>query len=235
MLLCSIALAIPYFTPRSQKLSSGSGFVGYYKGLGFIEGRGYFGKNWYRMVRHFGEGDDLDGYCEIEVDRLGYNSYRGYYATGVLREEGRWMVAANGSKPGPAPFDIQQGKYFNPSGELISEIKNGTGTLIQCYANGQPYCSIDFEQGEMTHVKRWHDNGQLHVETPCRNGKPHGALVKYFPNGQIECQGQLLDGKRAGVFVRFSDSGKVVSELDYGFPASSNQSSAHSVEDHVDR
>ena len=217
-LLLALALSTPHWVPRSQTLSHNKTVVGYYTGLGLSEGPGYLGKNWYRMVHHESRDDPslLDGYWEMDINGLGYNSYRGYYATGVLREEGRCMVVVNGSEVRPVRLDIQRAKFYDTTGKLISEIKNGSGQLILCFSNGNPFLQIDFIDGEMVHVKRWHRNGQLYAEIPCRHGMEHGSLVKYFPSGQIECHGELIDGKRVGVWKQYTENGAVVSAIDHG-------------------
>lgn len=92
-LLCALALWIVYWMPRSQTLSYDDRQIGYYRGLGLTEGPGYIGRNWFRIVaQESGTGgfanELLDGYWEVDIDGLGYNRYRNYYATGAIRFEG---------------------------------------------------------------------------------------------------------------------------------------------------
>ena len=99
-LLTAVGLWIVYSVPRSQPISWDPGIIGYYRGLGLTDGPGYMGKNWFRLLE-LREGDSntfLGGYWEVDIDGLGYNQYRGYYLTGVLREEGLCMVVEEGTE-----------------------------------------------------------------------------------------------------------------------------------------
>lgn len=210
----AIAIEIPYWIPKRQVLSVNDAYIGYYRGLGLIDRSGYFGRNWYRVVVH----EDLDGYWEVDVTRLGYNQYRGYYRNGVLREEGLCMVEENGGGADITPIrtDLLNAKFYDPKGNLISEVKNKTGRQILCNPNGKPFWQLDLLDGQYTSVKMWHSNGQLIHESHYKHGVPHGTSIANYPNGQVEYRGVYSDGKRVGVWVRYAEDGTLESETDHG-------------------
>jgi hypothetical protein len=84
LVVCVLGLVALYASPKSQVLSVHESYVGYYRGLGWNDGGGFFGKNWFRIVVREGDGS----YWVVDVNGPGYAPNRGYYATGVLREEG---------------------------------------------------------------------------------------------------------------------------------------------------
>lgn len=211
----AIAIAVPYWIPKRQVLTLNEAYVGYYRGLGQTNGRGYFGRNWFRVVVH----EDIDGYWEVSVDGLGYNEYRGYYGNGQLREEGLCMVIENG--PGgydiaPMRHDLLNAKFYDPNGQLISEVQNKTGKQILCHANGQRFWELDLLDGKYEHAKMWDINGQLTHESEYRIGEQHGVSVGYYPSGQLKYRGAYARGRKTGKWVWFTEDGKLDSETDYG-------------------
>lgn len=217
-LLLGLAMSMPHWAPRSQSITRDKSAIGYYTGLGISDGSGYFGKNWYRLVYHESQDDSdrLNGRWVIDISRSDYSSFRGYYATGVLREEGQCMVVLDGTGPQPDWLDIQRAKFYDPNGELVSEIKNGNGQLVRFFSNGGRHLHIDFADGEIVYAKRWYRNGQLYGECEWRHGRPHGALASYFTDGQLMTQGKFSVGKPTGIWKRYTENGKVESETDHG-------------------
>lgn len=211
---CSaIAMAVPYWIPKRQVLTLNDAYVGYYRGLGLTQRRGYFGRNWFRVVVH----EDADGYWEVDVSGLGYNKYRGYYGSGQLREEGLCMVEENGGGYDIAPnrHDLLSAKFYDPNGKLISEVKNRTGKQVLCHASGQRLWELDLLDGEYAHLRKWYKNGQLAHESAYRDGKQHGVSVGYYPNGQLNYRGTYEDGKKTGIWVHYSKDGIPESEADH--------------------
>ncbi len=209
----AIAMAVPYWIPKRQVLTLNDAYVGYYRGLGLTQRRGYFGRNWFRVVVH----EDADGYWEVDVRGLGYNKYRGYYGSGQLREEGLCMVEENGGGYDIQPnrHDLLSAKFYDPNGKLISEVKNKTGKQVLCHASGQRLWELDLLDGKYSHVKRWYKNGQLAHESVYRDGNQHGISVGYYPNGQLEYRGTYEDGKKTGIWVQYSEDGILESESDH--------------------
>jgi MORN repeat variant len=205
-------LAIPYWKTKTQVLSYGDSYVGYYRGLGFVNGPGYFGKNWYRVIVR----EDSDGYWEVDVNGFGYSAYRGYYGTGVLREEGELMVEKNGWDILPNRNDLLNAKFFNPSGELISEVKDRTGKQILCRADGRPHWELDLVNGKYAHLKMWHANGQLIHESHYVDGKQEGDAIGFHPNGKVKYTGRYSAGKHVGTWKWYTESGKLEYEKEEG-------------------
>jgi antitoxin component YwqK of YwqJK toxin-antitoxin module len=223
--LCALGLWIVYSLPRSQPLSYDSSCVGYYRGLGLKEEPGFTGKNWYRIlggnhakghyVKH-----SLDGHWEVDIDGVGYNQYRSYYESGALRAEGLCMVVKDGTEfRAHNRSDLQQGRFYDPSGKLISEIKDGVGKQVLCFSNGQRFLEAAFVDGKWSGpVRIWYRGGRLCYEGYCRNGMDDGPFKSYYANGVLQYQGAYKDGKPAGVWVRYADNGNVTSQTDYDSP-----------------
>lgn len=221
-LLCAVGLWIVYWMPRSQPLSWDPSIVGYYRGLGLTDGPGYMGKNWFRLeFRERGIDGLLGGYWEVDIDGLGYNQYRGYYLTGVLREEGLCMVVEEGTEVrAKYRAELQRAKFYGPNGALISEIKDGVGKQILCFSNGQRFLEAEFNNGKCSGPMRvWGRNGRLRCEAYYRNGTADGPCTSYFPNGGVQYQGEYKDNEEVGVCVHYAEDGSIVSRIVHGTPA----------------
>ncbi|GEM_PF-2364739 len=217
-LLCAVGLQIVYWVPRSQPLSWDPGIVGYYRGLGLSDEPGYMGKNWCRLeFRYAGSDGFLGGYWEVDIDGLGYNQYRGYYLTGVLREEGLCMVVEEGTEVrARCREELHRAKFYDPNGALISEIIDGTGKQILCFSNGQRFLEAEFVNGKSSGpVRVWSRNGRLRCEAYDRNGIADGPCTSYFPNGGVQNQGEYKDGKEVGVWVHYAEDGSVASRINH--------------------
>ena len=168
----AMLILVPYFVPKRQPFNFSSGYIGYYHGLGWTEGGGYFGKNWFRVLVT----DDIDGYWEVDVSRLAFNRYRGFYSNGKLREEGFCMVEEirGGEEIIPNRHNLRDAKFYDPSGKLISEVRNTTGKQVLCRANGEPFWELDLLNGQYLRLNQWHANGQIAYVGHYRNGKQHG-------------------------------------------------------------
>lgn len=213
--LCAVVLSVPYWLPRSQTLSIHTSYTGYYRGLCLTNGGGYFGRVWYRVVVD----ESPEGYWEADVNGLGYNSYRGYYPNGVLREEGMCMVERNGSEIAPDRHDLQWGRFYDPEGHLLSEVVDKTGKQILCYSTGKPSWELDLVDGTRAHVKTWHANGQLALEHSYCDGLDHGTSTSYFATGQVQCRAEYANGNRTGTWTYYTIDGKVESQIAYGASA----------------
>jgi len=209
--LCAVGIAVPYWIPKSQKLSIHESYIGYYRGLGHHSGSGYFGKNWYLIVVDEGE----LGRWKVDVNGIGYNNYQGYYSNGAMSEVGECMVFENANDIAPDRHDILHGKYYSPEGELVSEIRNGTGKQMLFFADGNPHWELHLVNGQRARVKMWYPNGQLVVEEKFVEGRDHGKRVTHHPNGQIKVCGEYASGKRIGIWRRYNEDGSLKSETNY--------------------
>lgn len=213
MAIVAVAIALPYWIPKRQVLSYNDAYVGYYRGLGLTDGGGYFGRNWYYVIVH----EDIEGYWEVDINGLGYNDYRGYYGNGTLREHGQCIVRENGGgEIAPFRHDLLNAKFYDPDGNLISEVKNRTGKQILCHADGQPWWELDLLEGKYAHLKGWYANGQLSHESEYDNGKQHGLSVGYYRTGQLKYRRAYSHGEPVGRWVEYTKDGAIESETDHG-------------------
>lgn len=208
----AVGAVVSYWVPKSQVLPINDSYVGYYRGLGMTDESGYFGKNWFRIVVDDGDG----GYWEVHVNGVGYSPYRGFYSTGELREVGLCMVEKIGTSIVPDRHDILDGLYYNPEGQLISEIHDGTGKQILLSAEGKPSWELDLINGKYSNAKLWYDNGQLAYEKHYQNGKEHGISVSYYSNGQLRQRSEYKNGTRIGITTRYTETGEIESQTDEG-------------------
>lgn len=208
ILLAVMAILIGYYAPKAQGLQFHSSYTGYYRGYGFHDDNGFFGKNWFCIK--VDEGDR--GHWEVDVNGVGYTRYRGYYPSGTLREEGLCMVEKNGNDIAAYREDVLHGKYYGPSGNLISEVNQGTGTQILCDAKGTPFWELQLVDGNRSLVRMWHSNGKLSYECPYQDGKQHGEVKGYYDNGQLKYRGQYSNGKKQGTWERFNEDGSLMSQ-----------------------
>lgn len=211
--LCALALGAAYWYPKSKPLSVHESYVGHYRGLGLASGPGYFGTDWYRIV----VSDDDGAYWEVDVSGLGYNPYRGFYKTGVLREEGACMVAGTHADIYPDRHDLLHGRFYNPDGKLLSEVRNGTGKQILCAADGTRVWELDLVDGDRASLKMWYPSGQLMSESWSAKGQRHRGGAGYHPNGQLKCRGQYdARGEKSGLWQRFKEDGTLESQTNHG-------------------
>ncbi len=125
------------------------------------------------------------------------------------------FVEKNGHDIAPNRHDLLDAKYSDPTGNLISEVKNGTGKQILCYTSGQRQWELDLVRGKYEHVRTWHPNGQLAYDKSYRNGLDHGPYVAYYPDGRMRYEGEYEDGQRAGIRTDYAVDGTIESVTTY--------------------
>lgn len=212
VLLAIATTLIGYITPKAQVLQFSSSYTGYYRGYGFHEESGFLGKNWFRIK--VDEGDY--GYWEVDVNGVGYSSYRGFYPSGILREEGQCMVENNGSDIVAYREDVLNGIYYDPAGNMVSEVIQGTGTQLLFDAKGNLYWELQLVDRKYSLVRMWHENGNLIHESRYQNGKQHGEAKGYYDNGQLKYQGWYANGRKRGAWKEFDEDGSLLSQSDEG-------------------
>ena len=138
--------------------------TGYYFGFGLINKPGIlFGKNYYRV--RLAPTADEDGFTDVVFAGEGWNTFRGTYPNGTLREEGVCRVYWNGTfsgglEPDPDLSDVKDGKYYDPTGKLASEVKNGTGVQTYWNCKGIKIWELELKDFKRARVSQWHDDGQ---------------------------------------------------------------------------
>jgi len=154
--LLAVALMIFWLAwhEKSVTMSINRAFTGYYRGLFNSE------KRFHRV--EVDEGSGVKWIVDIEGE--GWNSYRGYYSNGTLREEGEIHVFPNGLNKELTPdrHVVRWGRYYKPDGLLGSEIKDGTGDQILWFPNGQICWHMKQVDGKRVSDQFWHPDGTTH-------------------------------------------------------------------------
>ena len=134
-ILIATLLAVPYSWPKWEQLRSyvprSDDNIGYYRGLGWGDEPGYFGKNFYRFRVSAGGGEPIE-YVDVDVflEQGDSSSFRAFYPDGTLRLEGVGSVefsGFHGNEPIPDFSYPKCQKSYRPDGTLGSEIVDGTG------------------------------------------------------------------------------------------------------------
>ncbi len=213
-LLVGAAVLALWGWPKTQAFEFGPDITGYYRGLGLDERDVFFiGKSYFAVKLPSGD----HGYCIVSFDRPGYNHFKGYYHDGKLREEGTCFVELMGGYDRPAPYtyNVQDGRYSKPEGDLGSEIKNGTGVQTYWTPNGTKVWELEFRDFKRAHLSWWHPNGQLFTTLKYVDGKQDGRSVSYYPSGQKRSETEYSADERVGKWIRYLEDGNVESVEDY--------------------
>jgi hypothetical protein len=154
LLAGTCAAASIVFWPKTTPLSLNPNiFTGYYWGNDFL------GRYFYRVVASEGP----YGYWEVDAKAPGYNSYRGYYADGKLREEGEIKVTYRGLPPEPQPdnSDVKWANYYRPDGSLGGQVRDGTGEQILWYPDGKLRWKLVVKNFQRVSHEHWAPDGTL--------------------------------------------------------------------------
>ena len=171
--LVGASLAGLWWWPKSQPLPVNEKYYrGYYRGLGLVDGPGFPGKDFFRVVvKHIDE-----GYWEVRFRGAGYSPYRGYYPNGTLREEGECRVEFYGvdqSDPCPDNHDVRWGKYYLPDGRLGSEVRDGSGVQTYWSSNATKVWELELKDFKRRRLTMWKPDGtRLTQEEYDHNGRP---------------------------------------------------------------
>ena len=127
------------------------------------------------------------------------------------------MVVADGTEFRAHPrSDLQRGRFYDPRGELISEINDGTGKQVLCFSNGGRFLEAEFADGKRSgSVRLYYRSGRLRHEGHFRNGTAAGPFKSYYADGVLEREGEYKDGSPSGVWMHYGNNGKVISRTDY--------------------
>ena len=74
------------------------------------------------------------------------------------------------------------------SGSVIAQNETGQKTVMQ-------------QEGKLTKVSVFHENGQLAQEGYLKNNLLHGKWIKYSNEGKLVCVGNYIRGKRNGTWL----------------------------------
>jgi hypothetical protein len=191
-------------------------YPAYYRGFGLSREPGILGRNYFR-VRWWTTASE-DGWTDVEFSGEGWNTFRGTYPDGTLREEGVCWVDLNGiyDEPWPDLHNVKTGRYYDPTGKLHSEIHNGTGRQTYWTRNGTRVWEMDLKDYKRVRVTMWHDNGQFSIEENYLDSKEHGRFASYNRAGQKTREGEYSHGKRVGKWTEYKPDGSIAEVTDYG-------------------
>ncbi len=137
-------------------------FTGYYRGFGLGDQPGFFGKNYFG-VRFEGEGAIVDSQF------LSHDTARfvDRFTDGRVRAEGECRIEwINPDEPDPDFWNaVLNAKYYDPQGNLASEIVNGTGVQTYWTSDGAKVWERTVKQGKTSELRRWSPTGE---EQPVR-------------------------------------------------------------------
>lgn len=80
---------------------------------------------------------------------------------------------------------LRKGTYYNPQGDLISEVDNGGG--FQAFYEGEGLTVVEFRMGKPNgSVKKFTANGELHRSFTLKNGKKHGEEIEFYLSSELD-------------------------------------------------
>jgi hypothetical protein len=221
-----------YMWPKSCILGGGTyngfraqGYVAYYYGFGLDDNPGIFGRNYYRV--RLAPRRDEDGFTDVAFAGEGWNSFRGTYPNGTLREEGVcWVMLNFGTEPFPDLHTVKDGKYYDPNGKFGSEVKDGNGIQTYWSCNGTKVWELELKHYKRVHHAMWYDNGQLMTERKYLDDREDGPFVSYYPSGAKNREGCQSHGERVGKWVEYKPDGTTKEVIDYGAGGNTGLSSS---------
>ncbi len=182
----------------------------YYRGFGFNDGTGIFGRRWYAVTFD----PEHDGsHWQFKFIDSGYNPYKAFYSDGSLQQEGKCRIEIMGLEYAPYPnwSDLEWAKCYRPDGSLGSKIVDGTGTQTQWMQDGTKVWELELVDYERVAHTRWYPNGQLRTHQAYVNGEVHGPFISYYPSGAKQTEGAYDAGRRVGTWIRYNEDGSVES------------------------
>ena len=60
--------------------------------------------------------------------------------------------------------DIQEAEFYDPEGNLVSEIHDGTGIQKLYYPNGTLYWELELKNYKRVRLKWWNPDGSLQTD-----------------------------------------------------------------------
>lgn len=195
-----------YFLPKQKNLYGSNLFIGTYHGFGLGNSPGFLGMNFVSVRMKYDDGS----WTDVEIDGDGYSPFKSFYANGNLRGEGVCMVEVSGNRSEPYvnSDDVLNGKFYGPNGKLVAQVKNGTGRILHCYADGSTLSRIDLKNGKhMSFIWYW-PTGAAHTYATCDSaGETHGVYLSDYEDGTPLIRGIYEHGKKVGRWFYFhSDS-----------------------------
>ncbi|MDQ1164876.1 toxin-antitoxin system YwqK family antitoxin [Flavobacterium sp. SORGH_AS_0622] len=99
--------------------------------------------------------------------------------------------------------------YLNGQIEWSTNLKNGTGTKLWYFEDGQMSHSTDYVNGKIDGLnKSWHSNGQIKEISNWKNGIQNGLYESFFPDGKPESKTNWLNNRVDGKSEWWYQSGQ---------------------------
>jgi hypothetical protein len=156
------AVWLAWWWPKSCPLQMNVDyFTGCYRGFGMGDQPGFFGKNYFG-IRFEGEGAIVDSHF------LSHDTARfvDRFADGRVRSEGECRIEWINPYEPDADFwnAVLNAKYYDPKGNLASEIVDGTGVQTYWTSDGVKVWEHTLKDGKSTHLRTWNINGESRSE-----------------------------------------------------------------------
>ena len=88
------------------------------------------------------------------------------------------------------------GKGYDNHNNIVYELKNGKGYVIDYYDNGKLYFEGEYLNGQRNGIGKEYDyKGKLKFESIYLNGKRNGKGKEYYDNGILKFEGEYLNGE----------------------------------------
>lgn len=91
-----------------------------------------------------------------------------------------------------------------------------TGKAIQhSRGDSKTYLEYTIEEGKMTRLRGFYENGNVERDFPFKEGLSHGTLVMYYENGEKYVEEEFTEGKMSGKAMRWHENGKIWREATF--------------------
>jgi len=100
----------------------------------------------------------------VAYEKEGYNQFFMFYKSGTIAAHGLCMVEKNFDEIIHDVTKLKEGKFFNPSGELVSTVQNGTGVQTLFSSSGQRYWELHLENSKRRKLTIWDKDGTVTLE-----------------------------------------------------------------------
>ena len=123
---------------------------------------------------------------------------REWYETGTLKS----VETSTGER-------LVKGDYYDVRQQHTSNIENGSGVKTVTDSYGQLISTEHYNDGQMTHITRYHPNGSPKEITPFQNGVVEGYRKTFYPGGEPMTIESWLGGRQEGLTTVYQDGVKV--------------------------
>ena len=105
--------------------------------------------------------------------------------------------------------------------DTLKECKNETDKMSGCverqyHQNGNIWVETPYKNGKLEGIEKWYDdNGDLVNEIPYKNDKREGMTKWYYRNGNLESEEPYKNGKREGMSKWYYENGSLKAETPF--------------------